>query len=61
VRFIARPTQTYSILLEKALHPDMLRDAIDRDRLFDFLWPFSADLRHLTRLIPAESEDLRGG
>jgi type 2 lantibiotic biosynthesis protein LanM len=59
VRFIGRPTHTYSILLAKALHPDMLRDAIDRDQLFDLL--FATDLPHLARLIPAELQDLHAG
>ncbi len=61
VRFIARPTITYSTLLVKALHPDNLRNAIDRDQLFDFLWLFPSDLPHFARLVPAELKDLHGG
>lgn len=61
VRFLARPTATYSILLRKAVHPDMLRDGTARDRLFDHLWFGAAHLPHLARLIPAELQDLQFG
>jgi type 2 lantibiotic biosynthesis protein LanM len=38
VRVIVRPTQTYGMLLQESFHPDVLRDALDRDRLLDRLW-----------------------
>jgi lantibiotic modifying enzyme len=38
VRVILRMTRTYARLLEEGFHPDVLRDAADRDRLFDQLW-----------------------
>ncbi|WP_211716010.1 type 2 lanthipeptide synthetase LanM family protein [Nocardiopsis sp. MG754419] len=38
VRFIARPTATYALSLVESYHPDVLRDALDRDRLLDHLW-----------------------
>src|SRR5258708_38254628 len=37
-RFIARPTSTYARLLWESFHPDLLRDALKRDRFFDRLW-----------------------
>jgi type 2 lantibiotic biosynthesis protein LanM len=38
VRLILRPTVTYALSLVESYHPDVLRDALDRDRLFDHLW-----------------------
>jgi type 2 lantibiotic biosynthesis protein LanM len=58
VRFIGRDTRAYSWLLSKAFHPDMLRDAIDRDQMFDGLWLRAVAIPLLGRLIPAEAKDL---
>src|SRR5262249_38696450 len=38
VRVILRPTQTYAALLRESFHPDVLSNALERDRLFDRLW-----------------------
>lgn len=38
LRVIVRPTRTYTTLLDESTHPDVMRDALDRDRLFDVLW-----------------------
>jgi type 2 lantibiotic biosynthesis protein LanM len=61
VRCIVRPTQTYAVLLRESFHPDVLRDALDRDRLFDRLWVPVEHLPHLARVIPAERDDLQTG
>ncbi len=61
VRFIARNTQTYGSLLEAGYHPDVLRDALDRDRLFDLLWIEVEHRPELARLIRAEQADLVQG
>jgi type 2 lantibiotic biosynthesis protein LanM len=61
VRVIARPTDIYSLLLQESFHPDVLRDALERDRLFDKLWVGVERLPHLTRVIPAERADLWQG
>ena len=61
VRFVARPTATYGALLTPCNHPDRLRNAIDRDQAFDALWVGAAHQHLLTRLISAETKDLRGG
>ncbi len=61
VRFIARPTATYAVLLRTCQHPDRLRNAIDRDQVLDGLWLGAAQQTHLTRLIPAEVRDLQSG
>ena len=58
VRHIARITQIYSILRDMSLHPDRLRDALDRDRWLDRLWAQAKDFPTLARLIPAERADL---
>ncbi len=38
VRFVARATRTYALLLQESFHPNLLRDALKRDRFFDRLW-----------------------
>ena len=42
VRVVVRPTQGYATLLDESTHPDVLRDALDRDRVLDLLWTGSA-------------------
>jgi type 2 lantibiotic biosynthesis protein LanM len=61
VRFIARDTQTYGSLLEASYHPDVLRDALERDRLLDLLWIEVENRPELARLIRAEQADLVQG
>ena len=61
VRFIARPTATYTVLLRTCQHPDLLRNAIDQDQVLDRLWLGAAQQTHLTPLIPAEVRDLQSG
>ncbi len=61
VRVILRPTRTYGMLLHESFHPDVLRDALDRDRLFDRLWVVIEHLPHLAKVIPAERDDLQQG
>ncbi|MGC4759094.1 type 2 lanthipeptide synthetase LanM family protein [Micromonospora trifolii] len=38
VRVILRATRTYGKLLQESRHPDLLRNALDRERFFSFLW-----------------------
>jgi lantibiotic modifying enzyme len=57
VRVILRPTRTYAVLLQESFHPDVLRDALDRDRLFDRLWVEIESLPYLAKLTPAEREE----
>jgi type 2 lantibiotic biosynthesis protein LanM len=61
VRVLLRPTQVYDQLLWDSYHPDLLRDALDRDRLFDRLWGAVGYLSDLAKVIPAEREDLLKG
>jgi type 2 lantibiotic biosynthesis protein LanM len=61
VRAILRSTRTYTFLLRDSFHPDVLRNALDRDRFFDRLWVTVEHLPHLAKVIPAEREDLFNG
>ena len=59
VRVLFRPTQQYSRLLSDSSHPDVLRDALERDWLFDRLWIGVEDEPYLARVIAAEKTDLQ--
>lgn len=50
-RMIVRPTRQYATLLNESTHPDVLRDALDRDQVLNSLWATApADsARELTR------------
>jgi len=56
-----RSSRTYRRLLRESYHPDVLRDALDRDRLFDLLWVEVADDPDLTKIIEIERNDLLRG
>ncbi len=64
VRVICRHTIFYKMLLDESYHPDLLRNALDRDRIFDRLW-FGADrdpsAQKAVLLIPSERRDLWAG
>lgn len=59
IRVLVRDTRTYGLLLDDALHPDYLRDALDRDQLFDRLWAEVARRPYYASLIASEQADLR--
>ncbi len=61
VRVVARATRTYSLLLQESNHPDLLRNALDRDRLYERLWKDVATAPRLARLVRAERQDLHTG
>jgi type 2 lantibiotic biosynthesis protein LanM len=61
VRVVPRSGRRYSTLLEQSFHPDLLRDAVQRDRFFDRLWEEVKREPHLARLIPYEQADLLAG
>jgi lantibiotic modifying enzyme len=61
VRVVLRPTRTYGLLLHESYHPDLLRDALDRDRFFDRLWTETEHRPELARVIAAERADLHNG
>jgi len=61
VRFILRPTYTYALLLHESYHPDLLRNALERDRFFDHLWLDIEQQPYLAKVIAAERDDLWQG
>ncbi len=61
IRVVARATRTYSLLLQESSHPDLLRNALDRDRLYTRLWRDVAVSPRLARLLQAERRDLHKG
>jgi type 2 lantibiotic biosynthesis protein LanM len=61
VRAILRPTEVYALLLRETYHPDLLRDARDRERAFDRLSLAIQEQPELARVIDAEREDLWQG
>jgi type 2 lantibiotic biosynthesis protein LanM len=61
VRVILRPTRTYGLLLQESFHPDVLRDGLERDRLFDRLWVGVEHRPYLVAAIAAERADLLNG
>ena len=58
VRCILRPTSAYSSLLTESYHPNLLRDALDRERFFDNLWVDTEFNVLLKKVIEQEREDL---
>lgn len=60
-RFLLRPTRLYVMLLKDGNHPKMLRNALERERLFDRLWFGVEHQSHLMKVIPAERQDLWNG
>jgi type 2 lantibiotic biosynthesis protein LanM len=61
VRVVARATRTYALMLQESSHPDLLRNALDRDRLYSRLWNDVATVPSLARLVAAERRDLHNG
>ncbi|HVF56052.1 MAG TPA: type 2 lanthipeptide synthetase LanM family protein [Pyrinomonadaceae bacterium] len=61
VRAILRPTRIYGTFLVEGYHPDVLRDALDRRRLYDRLWDQTRRTPELSRAVPFEIRDLENG
>lgn len=60
-RIIPRPTHEYATLLAETTHPDVLRDALDRDQVFGVLWARAATDPARARLVRHEVADLWSG
>ncbi len=58
VRTVARPTAIYGELLRSLHHPDLLRDALDRDVFLHRLWLKCLNQPILERLLVHEKDDL---
>jgi type 2 lantibiotic biosynthesis protein LanM len=61
VRAVLRSTRIYGLLLSESFHPDVLRDALDRDLLFDRLWIGVEDQPVLARVVTVEHRELHAG
>lgn len=61
VRVILRFTRLYVFLLAESFHPDLLRDALERDRHFDRLWFYTQQQPYLKPAIAAECAALLDG
>jgi lantibiotic modifying enzyme len=61
VRVRLRPLAMYEGLLIEGTSPDVLRDGVERERLFDRLWEDVEEEPELARVILAEREDLERG
>lgn len=61
IRVLLRPTRTYDQLLSESFHPDMLHDALERDRFLDRLWLSATERAYLARVIHSEQVDLQQG
>ena len=61
IRVVARATRSYALLLQESSHPDLLRSALERDRLYTRLWRDLVDAPSLARLLPFERRDLHNG
>jgi type 2 lantibiotic biosynthesis protein LanM len=60
-RLLLRPTVVYARMLGESFHPDLLRDALERDRFFDRLWVAVPNQPRLIPAIAAEQDDLWHG
>lgn len=58
VRVVVRHTRGYLALLAESTRPELLGDALDRDRAFDLLWAESVRDRVRRRTVAQEVEDL---
>ncbi len=61
VRIVFRATKMYTNILRNSYHPDLLRDALERERFLDSLWCAVPQQPYLARLIAAERADLQSG
>lgn len=61
IRCLVRPTRFYVTLLTNSYHPEILHDALDRDRFFDRLWIVPQDQPYIAEIIAAERSDLLQG
>ncbi|MEV4535217.1 type 2 lanthipeptide synthetase LanM family protein [Asanoa sp. NPDC049518] len=60
-RVIVRPTRGYMTFLLESFHPDLLRDALDRDRFFENLWSAHSAVPGRAALIASEVAQLHDG
>ncbi|MGI5214101.1 type 2 lanthipeptide synthetase LanM family protein [Plantactinospora sp. CA-290183] len=61
IRVIIRPTRNYLAMMLESYHPDLLRDALDRERFYSNLWAAHRDLPGREELIAAEARQVERG
>ncbi len=61
VRVLLRPTYIYKAMLLESLHPDLLRDALDRDRFLERLGLYVDRFPFLTQISHTERESIERG
>jgi type 2 lantibiotic biosynthesis protein LanM len=61
IRIVVRETRGYATLLDESTHPEVLRDALDRDRVLDLLWTESSGDPLRWPLSQYEAADLWAG
>ncbi len=61
VRVVTRPTWVFGTLLDETTHPDVLRDALDRDRALAVLYPGRTGHPLFAQLLRHEIADLWAG
>lgn len=61
IRLLFRPSRRYANLLRESFHPELLQDALERDRFFDRLWREVEVRPSLAQVLPAEKRDLLRG
>jgi len=61
VRVVLRSTGSYCVLLRESFHPDALRNALDRDLLFEQLWSMVDQCPDFAKVTAHEREDLQHG
>jgi type 2 lantibiotic biosynthesis protein LanM len=61
IRILLRPTRTYDQLLSESFHPDLLRDALERDLFLDRLWITVMDRAYMAQVVKTEQADLQQG
>ena len=61
IRVIFRDTFVYAHLLEEANHPHILRNGLECDRHFDWLWAAVPDYALIKRIVKCEKHDLLRG
>lgn len=58
IRNIVRDTQTYSSMLDAGRHPKYLKNAKDREKLFNIMWKAADRFPILAKVIDSEIKDL---
>ena len=61
IRIILRSTQTYMKLLSESYHPDLMRNALDREAFLDKLWIVVEEEPQMANVIDTELRDLQRG